>query len=288
MGGKDPKNLREHTWGKLWVRRIRCVATPTTNERVAARRRVRIRVRWRRACFYLDASRVSSPRSSCSMLQKPARNDGDARGDVQSVEDDDVADVVGTSRGGASRAILRRASRIRTIAISARRAAQTSSHRRRALARPARRLSSARRRARRRVPRTRRSRRPGASAHAPSAHDKITRHAQFGLVLEPLQERVKSRVVRADLHVRELVQKRREHAILIHPPHRPSSPRSRAKQQSDPLSSIEVISPQLASAASRGRRRREFGELIHDPPVTTHDAVPTPHHALERDARAPT
>ena len=31
------------------------------------------------------------------MLQKPARNDGDARGDVQSVEDDDVADVVGKS-----------------------------------------------------------------------------------------------------------------------------------------------------------------------------------------------
>ena len=206
----------------------------------------------------------------------------------QSVDDDDVADVAGTSRGGASRAILRRASRIRTIAISRRRAAQTSSHRRRALARPARRLSSARRRARRRVPRTRRSRRPGASAHAPPAHDKITRHAQFGLVLERLQERVKSRVVRADLHVRELVQKRREHAILIHPPHRPSSPRSRAKQQSDPLSSIEVISPQLGSSASRGRRRREFGELIHDPTVTTHDAVPTPRHAFERDARAPT
>ena len=241
-------------------------------------RRASTRSNSRRACFYLDASRVSSHRSSRSVLQKPARNDGDARREIQSVDDDDVADVVGTSRGGASRAILSRASRIRTIVISTRRAAQTSSHRRRALARPA----------RRRVPRTRRSRRPGASSHAPPAHDKITRHAQFGLVLERLQERVKSRVVRADLHVRELVQKRREHAILIHPPHRPSSPRSRAKQQSDPLSSIEVISPQLASAASRGRRRREFGELIHDPPVTTHDAVPTPRHALERDARAPT
>ena len=99
-------------------------------------RRASTRSNSRRACFYLDASRVSSHRSSRSVLQKPARNDGDARREIQSVDDDDVADVVGTSRGGASRAILSRASRIRTIVISTRRAAQTSSHRRRALARP--------------------------------------------------------------------------------------------------------------------------------------------------------
>ncbi len=79
MGRKQSTSLREHTWGKLWVRRMQCVAISTTNDRVAARRRVRIRVRWRRTCFCLDAPRVSSHRSSWSVLQKPARNDRDAR-----------------------------------------------------------------------------------------------------------------------------------------------------------------------------------------------------------------